>query len=122
MAKLIFVYNAESGFMNGMFDFFHKLIHPSTYACSLCMITYNYKGMRSAWKKQLESLPIEKEFLHTDAFAQANLSDISYSLPAVFIASDHSPLEEVVSSEELNTLDLPGLMLKIKEVVSQIEQ
>lgn len=78
--------------------------------------------MRSAWKKQLESLPLEKEFLHMDEFARANPNEKGHSLPAVFIASDHSPLQEVVSSEELNTLDLPGLILKIKTVVNQIEQ
>jgi len=46
MSKLIFVYNADSGLLNAMKDWAHKIVSPETYPCSLCALTYNNLGMR----------------------------------------------------------------------------
>ena len=67
MAKLVFVYNAESGIVNGIFDSFHKILKPSTYTCDLCVITHNHVGIRKAWGKQMESIVIDKIYLHRDS-------------------------------------------------------
>ena len=31
--RLVFVYNAKSGVINGIFDYVHKFVSPSTYSC-----------------------------------------------------------------------------------------
>jgi len=36
----IFVYNADSGPINGLKDYFHKIIKPETYECNLCAVTF----------------------------------------------------------------------------------
>jgi hypothetical protein len=47
--KLIFVYNAESGKLNTLFDIAHKIIKPETYQCSLCAITHDAIKEKKAW-------------------------------------------------------------------------
>jgi len=51
MSKLIFVYNADSGLLNAMKDWAHKIVSPETYPCSLCALTYDNLGMRRPWRE-----------------------------------------------------------------------
>ncbi|WP_232221892.1 hypothetical protein [Methanococcoides burtonii] len=44
---LIFVYNADSGLINEMKDYVHKIVSPSTYECNLCAITYGNTGIKN---------------------------------------------------------------------------
>src|SRR5574343_7216 len=115
MEKLIFVYNKDNGFMNGIFDFFHKLIKPDTYNCSLCMVTYNYFGMRQAWKTYLNSLPFEQEFYHKNEFDSIFLMKEKSEYPAIFFQKDDLSLVPLVSREELNQSDLVELMKLIND-------
>jgi len=62
--KLIFVYNAEAGWVNGALDSAHKLISPKTYRCSLCAVTHHTLGMRGRWKRFVEQLEMEIGFSH----------------------------------------------------------
>ena len=105
--KLIFVYNADSGFISGIFDFFHKMMKPSTYKCDLCMITHNYLGMRKAWKSYLDSLPYEKDYFHKDEFEKMYPINENISFPAVFLAGEE--LEPIIMSDELEDIDLAQL-------------
>ena len=34
MDKIIFVYNADSGLVNGLIDWAHKIVSPETYSCT----------------------------------------------------------------------------------------
>jgi len=115
MQRLIFVYNADSGFMNGMFDFFHKLMKPSTYNCDLCVITHNHTGMRKAWKEYLMSLNIEKEYLHKDEFKKLYPAFSTLEFPAVFLQNDS--IEQIISAEELKDADLSELTNLLKKHV-----
>ena len=81
--QLIFVYNAESGLFNAAADLAHKILSPSTYACQLCALTHSPLGMRRQWSEYLESLSIEKKFLHKDEWQQLHPGR-SEALPAVF--------------------------------------
>src|SRR6056297_881780 len=65
-AKLIFVYNADSGLWNGIKDFAVKTFNPSNYQCNLCGITYGLTGKKGEWKSFVEDLPIDVSFLHKD--------------------------------------------------------
>lgn len=62
--KLIFVYNADSGILNGMKDLIHKNISPETYPCSLCAVTYDNLGMKREWRKFVSRLGRDIEFIH----------------------------------------------------------
>lgn len=119
MQKIIFVYNADSGIMNGMFDFFHKLVKPATYDCSLCMITYNYKGMRNAWKQHIQSLPIESEFYHKNQFEAKFPNETAHNFPMVLF-QENSEFVSLISKEELESIDLPGLMSLLKEKLKRV--
>lgn len=111
--KLIFVYNADSGLVNGIFDFFHKMMKPSTYKCDLCMITHNYTGMRKAWKSYLETLPFEKDYFHKDEFLLSFPNLPHENVPAIFYSSN-GELEKVVTSKELENIDLAELTELLK--------
>ncbi len=64
--KLLFVYNADSGLFNLLADAAHRVVHPSTYPCRLCAVTYSFTGMRSEWRDFIQSLDHPVEFLHRD--------------------------------------------------------
>ena len=115
MTKLVFVYNADSGFMNGMFDFFHKMMKPSTYSCDLCTITHNHTGMRKAWRSYLKSLNIEKDYLHKDEFRKLYPEHSQTELPAIFLLKED--LKMIISSEELKDADLSQLTSMLKEKI-----
>jgi len=66
--KLIFVYNADSGPISGLFDIGHRMISPETYSCGLCKLTFDTFNEKMAWKTFRESSPYEMEFLHRDEF------------------------------------------------------
>lgn len=83
LKELIFVYNANSGKMNAMKDYFHKVISPKTYNCNLCSLTYDLLGMKSEWKKAIEKTGLKTVFLHKDELEDRY--SVSYELPVILI-------------------------------------
>ncbi|MCK5559836.1 MAG: hypothetical protein KAJ51_04560 [Thermoplasmata archaeon] len=97
---LIFVYNAESGFVNMLEDYLHKEIKPSTYQCNLCAVTYGSLGMRRDWKNFINGLDVPTEFLHRDEFYEKyKLKDFQF--PAAFLKKG-SEIELFITHEEIN--------------------
>lgn len=84
MEKILFVYNADSGILNGLKDLIHKNVSPETYACRLCAVTYNNLGMIPEWRKFLQGLGRDVEFLHRDEL-ELRFSMKAIPLPAAFI-------------------------------------
>lgn len=102
MSKLIFVYNADSGLLNSMKDWAHKVVSPQTYTCSLCALTYDNLGMRRPWREFIQGLDYEVEFLHRDELAREHdFADVS--LPAAFILHKGA-LNLWIKSEALDSL------------------
>jgi len=62
MKKIIFVYNANSGFFSSLKDTIHKTISPDTYQCNLCQVTFGAFNMKDEWKEFIEKLPYEIDF------------------------------------------------------------
>ena len=90
MDKLIFVYNADSGILNSLKDWAHKIVSPETYACSLCALTYDNLGMRRPWRAFIKELGYDVEFLHRDELAeQYGIREVN--LPATFILENGKP-------------------------------
>ena len=111
--KLIFVYNAESGFFNSVADSFHKTFSPETYSCNLCKLTYGNLNMKKQWKDFVNDLNLEVVFLHKDEFLKKYPKN-SEKLPVLFI-EENKILRVLVSSEEINFVnDLDGLINIIK--------
>lgn len=97
--KLIFVYNANSGFTSRLFDLGHKLVSPSTYPCSLCTLTHGLTGEKQAWKYFQREMNIGMAFLHKDEFEQQFYPLDSY--PAIL--KESTDLVELMNSQKLNS-------------------
>lgn len=101
MEKIIFVYKANGGILNGIKDLLHKNLSPKTYACRLCAVTYDNFGMIQEWKEFTNSLNIPVEFLHRDELKQKyKISDVA--LPTVFFQNSRSRLQVWIEAEEMN--------------------
>ena len=100
--KMIFVYNAKSNLFSRFTDYVHKAVSPSTYQCSLCMLTYTNLGMKKEWKEFIESLQGEKVFLYKDDFLKKYPEHSTSILPAVFM-EENGTLHELLTAAELNS-------------------
>jgi len=99
--KLIFVYNANSSVFAQVSDAFKKIATPDKYQCNLCMVTYGAVSMKDEWKKFLDTLSFQKEFLHRDEFHKQHPELKSTKLPTIFI-SQNNALNLLISAEEIN--------------------
>jgi hypothetical protein len=113
--RLILVYNANGGILNGAKDTIWKVLSPSTYPCSLCALTFGWVSMHGSWRRYLDSLPHEKVFLHKDDYA-AELPGLALTLPAILVADGGADPELLVSASELNALpNLEALIALVDE-------
>ena len=114
--KLIFVYKANSGKLNTLFDIAHKIIKPETYACSLCSLTHGAFSEKKIWSDFKNSTKVEMEFLHRDEFEKKYKKQFSYPV----ILKEKNELEIFVSSDQLESLpELNDLISLLKERVSK---
>jgi hypothetical protein len=104
--KILFVYNAEAGFLNGMMDSVHKIVSPSTYECALCAITHGAFSMDRRWRDYLRGLPVETSFFHRKDFAEAYPAATD-ALPAILLDREGviSPLISAEAFKGLETVD-----------------
>lgn len=99
--KLVFVYNAYGGAFNLLTDIAHKIFSPETYSCNLCALTHSNFGMKKQWKKFLESLDAETEFLHADEFKNKyNLEETA--LPVIYRQGANGNLEIMMDAPAIN--------------------
>jgi hypothetical protein len=105
-ARLIFIYNVDSGMRNALLDGAHKALSPNTYQCNLCDLTYGVFKERKAWKKFRQEMQWKMEFLHKDEFKKQYASKFGhkFEFPIVLIALDDE-LQVFISSSELNELE-----------------
>ena len=118
--KIVFVYNADSGVMNTVTDYFQKIVSPSTYSCRLCAVTYGNLGMKGEWKKFIENLPIPSQFLHKDEFYEEyDMDDVAF--PCAFLKKGDE-MELFITSEEINACSsLDDLMDLVTRKVDELE-
>ncbi len=110
--KLVFVYNADSGFINTLIDIGHKAISPQTYECNLCGLTFGLIGEHKQWKKFREESNKEMEFLHRDEFEQKYARKFEYPV----ILKENNDLSVMISQAELNEIQT------LDELISQVER
>ena len=108
--KLIFVYNADSGFVNTLMDIGHKALDPDTYQCNLCSLTHGVLSEHKQWKEFRERSSAEMKFLHRDEFEREYQCKFDYPV----VVKDDKDLEVVISQAKLD--DIPTLNRLIEEV------
>ena len=119
--KLLFVYNAKTGFFNKSADWLHKAISPSTYACSLCSLSHTNFKEKEDWTNELGKLNEEIEFYYKDEFIKKyNLTNLEFPLVGTFI---NEGFKILLSSSEINQQEnikdfFTELNLKIKLVLN----
>ena len=112
---MLFVYNADSGLLNGLKDLLHKNISPQTYACRLCAVTYNNFGMLPEWRTFWQGLEKPAEFLHRDELREQYGVD-GVPLPAVFL---HSPENGTRLWLDANTVNRCETLEDLKNLVQE---
>lgn len=110
MAQLIFVYNADSGGLNTLFDIAHKVVSPETYSCNLCMLTHGVLSERMAWKNFRKSSQMPLTFLHRDEF-EARYSPLD-AYPVV-LREENQRLETVLTADALNELSTVDQLIEV---------
>jgi membrane protease subunit (stomatin/prohibitin family) len=98
---LVFVYNADSGAMNLVKDFWKKMLKPSSYECNLCMQTFGTFGVKKDWKKFINSINIETEFIHKDEFEE-KYDILDAKFPSAYL-NKNGKLTLIISSDEMNS-------------------
>jgi hypothetical protein len=112
-SRLLFVYNADSGLVNGIMDLWHKTVSPQTYACNLCAVTYGPLGMRREWRDFVAGLGRPVEFLHRDELERRfGVRDVA--LPAVLQVED----DKVTVWLGADELGAAGTLAEMKQLVA----
>lgn len=101
--KLIFVYNADSSLLAKISDGITKILAPNKYQCNLCMVTYGALSMKEEWRLFLETLPLEKEFLHKDEFKKKYPELSNEPLPAIFEYKDNV-VSVIIPATKINNI------------------
>jgi len=112
--KIIFIYNADSGLLNAVKDYFHKKRSPETYQCNLCMQTFGALSMKKDWKNYVKNLDIPAEFLHKDEFEKKyDEKDAKY--PSAYLKNG-STMRLFISQNEMNAVKS---LEELKDLVSE---
>jgi hypothetical protein len=99
--KLVFVYNADSGFLNTLLDIGHKIIKPETYTCNLCSLTFGNFAENAKWKEFREGSLHEMEFLHRDEFEAKH--GLKLPCPVILKEIGGGKLEVVIPAARLES-------------------
>ena len=102
--KIVFVYNADKGLMNRLFDIGHKLIRPETYSCQLCSITHDLLREKNEWTQYRNLSNHELEFLHKDEFQEHYQPKRPLTFPIILKTMENNQIEVLVSTEEINQI------------------
>ncbi|MDJ0535794.1 MAG: GTPase [Xenococcaceae cyanobacterium MO_207.B15] len=114
--KLIFVYNADSGWMNTLIDIGHKALSPQTYECNLCGLTFGLVSEHKQWKQFREESDTEMEFLHRDEFEQKYARKFKYPV----ILKEDNDLSVAISQAELNQIKTLDELISQVKIVSKM--
>jgi hypothetical protein len=108
--KLLFIYNADSGKLNALFDIGHKIVNPESYSCNLCTLTHGTFAERKEWKRFRESTSLDLLFLHRDEFETQFEQRFSYP---IVLKQEEAELEVFVSTEQLNSVSDPAKLIEL---------
>lgn len=119
--KLVFVYNANSGFVNQSLNWMHKVLSPNTYACSLCHLTHTAFGEKEQWTNFSSQQPIAMDFLHKDAFHEKHPS-LKLNFPWIGLIEEDNIIKTILDNKKLNQLkDLNELLAVLNVELKMFE-
>ena len=111
---IVFVYNADSDFIEALKDGVMKALSPSTYPCRLCALTFGLATMRPRWRRFVDGLGVRVEFLHRDEFRE-RYGESEAGYPPAYIVRGEA-LETFIGIEEMNAAEsLDDLMAMVRE-------
>ncbi|RXJ04586.1 hypothetical protein DS745_04170 [Anaerobacillus alkaliphilus] len=119
MKELIFVYQAKSGWWNGMLDSIHKVTSPSTYPCHLCSVTYGLVGMNKEWKKFIYSLLIPVHFYHLDDLPE---DFPKAEFPCAFFRTEDGIKLIITKDELISCKDVNDLIALVSEKLAAVSE
>lgn len=118
MQKLVFVYNGDSGLLNGVMHYLHKRISPDTYPCKLCGVIYDGTELNKGWLAFVKELGIPAEFLHRDEF-RAKYGDQPYAFPVVLSAGEQNEFRVLLAAEDFEGIaDRAALQERLRGLIS----
>lgn len=119
MKKLVFVYNGDSGVINGVMHYLHKRISPETYPCQLCGIIYDGMTLNKDWLTFIKSLGVQTEYLHRDEYMSRYKNSLN-AWPAVLIHEGAALKSVALSAQDFTNIpDLDTLKQKLNTIVQQ---
>lgn len=108
-ARILIVYNADSGLVPLVRDWLVKMLRPAAYPCRLCALTYGPFRMHRRWAEVLAGLPAPPIALHRDEW-QALAPGDGTALPAI-LQESAGARRVLVSAEDFAGLaDLDALV------------
>jgi hypothetical protein len=111
---LLFIYNANSGKLNALFDAGHKIFNPSTYPCSLCALTFDTFTENKTWKDFRKESNLNMEFYHKDEF-MSKFPNVKIAYPSV-LKLENNQVTTLFNNEVLNEiLNIDELILSLKK-------
>lgn len=124
--KFIFIYNADSGLVNGLLDGAHKILSPATYECSLCKLTHGALSKKKLWTiftEQLKGQGTSLQFLHKDEFRKVYRSKFGHKFTfPILLVEGVRGLEVLVNTHELDILETTEqLIALVKERSSKLQ-
>ena len=114
--KLIFVYNANSGKLNTLFDIAHKLLSPQTYQCDLCSLTHGALSEKKAWQEFRKRSGLKMEFLHKDEFEKLHAKTFDYPVVLKQSCKQADDIELFLNADEISQVN------SVDELIALIEQ
>ena len=112
-----FIYNAQSGKLNALFDIAHKVLSPQTYSCDLCQITHDAFTENAAFTALKSRHPIE--LFHIDEYEARYPAEDHYP---VIVVRRKGEIVQRVSRERIGQLrsvdDLKSLVEAIESADS----
>ena len=120
-AKLLIVYNADTGMINAVLHAMHKALRPETYPCSLCALTYGTVSMHGEWRRFLDALPLDVAFYHRDDFAEDYPQGITGkgaqqpALPVILLQKAEAKPHIIIPAEKLDAMDSLDVLMNTLE-------
>lgn len=118
--ELIFIYNAQSGKLNALFDIGHKVLRPQTYACGLCALTHGAFRESAAWKQFREHSSVPLSFYHKDEMEKLDVK--VETLPVILLrAGDQQDI--FLSADEIaEQRNVEQLIKTITEKIAELNK
>jgi len=109
MNTLLFIYNANSGTLNTIFDVGHKIFSPSTYQCNLCALTFDTFSENKQWKEFRDHSNLNMAFYHIDEFKK-DFPNEYFEYPTI-LKQDDEQITVFLDKEEIDNLKTIELLI-----------